>query len=116
MWICALPSVLVQGNDRTVPDVRSAASKDAALLLCLEESEESDHFQAETDRQTKSFHFCKKKLDFKTPDAYNVFCQSARGREPQRLMDAEVAQLVEHHLAMVGVASSSLVFRSNMRK
>ena len=34
MWICALPSVLVQGNDRTVPDVRSAASKDAALLLC----------------------------------------------------------------------------------
>ena len=26
--------------------------------------------------------------------------------------DAEIAQLVEHHLAKVGVASSSLVFRS----
>ena len=51
-------------------------------------------------------------LDFEALDAYNVFCQSARGREPRRWMDAEVAQLVEHHLAMVGVASSSLVFRS----
>ena len=60
--------------------------------------------------------FFEKKLDFKMLNAYNVFCQSARGREPRRLMDAEVAQLVEHHLAMVGVASSSLVFRSNMRK
>ncbi len=30
-----------------------------------------------------------------------------------RGFNAEIAQLVEHHLAKVGVASSSLVFRSN---
>ena len=60
----------------------------------------------------KAVSFFEKKLDFKMLNAYNVFCQSARGREPRRLIDAEVAQLVEHHLAMVGVASSSLVFRS----
>ena len=30
--------------------------------------------------------------------------------------NAEVAQLVEHDLAKVGVASSSLVFRSNVQK
>ena len=101
MWICALPSALVQGTDRTVPDVRSAASKDAALLLYVLSSCCSQ----------KSFRFFEKKLDFKMLNAYNVFCQSARGREPRRLIDAEVAQLVEHHLAMVGVASSSLVFR-----
>ena len=29
--------------------------------------------------------------------------------------DAEIAQLVEHDLAKVGVASSSLVFRSNLK-
>jgi hypothetical protein len=34
------------------------------------------------------------------------------GSSPIRVAIAEVAQLVEHHLAMVGVASSSLVFRS----
>ena len=79
-------------------------------------------------------------LDFEAADAYNVFCQSARGLRASMLADgcgsssvgrappchgggrefesrlplqyAEVAQLVEHHLAMVGVASSSLVFRS----
>ena len=28
---------------------------------------------------------------------------------------AEIAQLVEHNLAKVGVASSSLVFRSNLK-
>lgn len=32
---------------------------------------------------------------------------------PQVLKQAEVAHLVEHDLAKVGVASSSLVFRSN---
>ncbi len=31
---------------------------------------------------------------------------------PQTDNDAEIAQLVEHDLAKVGVASSSLVFRS----
>ncbi len=31
---------------------------------------------------------------------------------PQTDSDAEIAQLVEHDLAKVGVASSSLVFRS----
>ena len=30
----------------------------------------------------------------------------------QRSLNAEIAQLVEHNLAKVGVASSSLVFRS----
>ena len=33
-----------------------------------------------------------------------------------RLKPAEVAQLVEHNLAKVGVASSSLVFRSKKNK
>ena len=33
-------------------------------------------------------------------------------REKACLNDAEIAQLVEHDLAKVGVASSSLVFRS----
>ena len=32
---------------------------------------------------------------------------------PLHLLFAEIAQLVEHNLAKVGVASSSLVFRSN---
>ena len=32
-----------------------------------------------------------------------------------RLKPAEVAQLVEHNLAKVGVASSSLVFRSKTK-
>ena len=32
----------------------------------------------------KSFRFRKKMLDFEALDAYNVFCQSARGREPRR--------------------------------
>ena len=34
----------------------------------------------------------------------------------QRKTKAEIAQLVEHDLAKVGVASSSLVFRSALRK
>ena len=33
-----------------------------------------------------------------------------------RLKPAEVAQLVEHNLAKVGVASSSLVFRSKTKE
>ena len=33
--------------------------------------------------------------------------------ERKRNTNAEIAQLVEHNLAKVGVASSSLVFRSN---
>ena len=32
---------------------------------------------------------------------------------PQQVRNAEIAQLVEHNLAKVGVASPSLVFRSN---
>ena len=32
------------------------------------------------------------------------------------ILDAEIAQLVEHDLAKVGVASSSLVFRSKAPK
>ena len=34
---------------------------------------------------------------------------------PTLIFYAEVAQLVEHNLAKVGVASSSLVFRSNKK-
>ena len=45
-----------------------------------------------------------------------MFCQSARHRgggiADNYIKSAEIAQLVEHHLAKVGVASSSLVFRS----
>ena len=37
-------------------------------------------------------------------------------REKRRRADAEIAQLVEHDLAKVGVASSSLVFRSKAPK
>ena len=33
---------------------------------------------------------------------------------PLHLLFAEIAQLVEHNLAKVGVASSSLVFRSSL--
>ena len=33
-------------------------------------------------------------------------------KQPEKVFDAEIAQLVEHNLAKVGVASSSLVFRS----
>ena len=41
----------------------------------------------------------------------------ARGvRFPHGLQPAEIAQLVEHNLAKVGVASSSLVFRSFLHK
>ena len=40
----------------------------------------------------------------------------ARGvRFPHGLQPAEIAQLVEHNLAKVGVASSSLVFRSTLK-
>ncbi len=35
---------------------------------------------------------------------------------PRQKRQAEIAQLVEHDLAKVGVASSSLVFRSALRK
>ena len=45
---------------------------------------------------------------------YYVFCQRRKvelnGTDEKQI--AEIAQLVEHHLAKVGVASSSLVFRS----
>ena len=36
------------------------------------------------------------------------------GTEKQIRRNAEIAQLVEHNLAKVGVASSSLVFRSKV--
>ena len=36
-------------------------------------------------------------------------------KQPEKVFDAEIAQLVEHNLAKVGVASSSLVFRSLMK-
>ena len=35
---------------------------------------------------------------------------------PLHLFSAEIAQLVEHNLAKVGVAGPSPVFRSNIRK
>ena len=36
-------------------------------------------------------------------------------KQPEKVFNAEIAQLVEHNLAKVGVASSSLVFRSLMK-
>jgi hypothetical protein len=42
-------------------------------------------------------------------------CRAIETNEFQKLLIAEVAQLVEHDLAKVGVASSSLVFRSKAR-
>ena len=43
-----------------------------------------------------------------------TFAPAFEGRESLEIVksDAEIAQLVEHDLAKVGVASSSLVFRS----
>ena len=43
----------------------------------------------------------------------NLFSRNERSRKSQvYAVNAEIAQLVEHNLAKVGVASSSLVFRS----
>ena len=43
----------------------------------------------------------------------NLFSRNERSRKSQvYVVNAEIAQLVEHNLAKVGVASSSLVFRS----
>ena len=44
---------------------------------------------------------------FKSPSGRHFLLEVVMAVE-----DAEIAQLVEHHLAKVGVASSSLVFRS----
>ena len=42
-----------------------------------------------------------------------IFSRNERSRKSQvYVVNAEIAQLVEHNLAKVGVASSSLVFRS----
>ena len=45
-----------------------------------------------------------------------TFAPAFKGRESLEIVksDAEIAQLVEHDLAKVGVASSSLVFRSKV--
>ena len=45
-----------------------------------------------------------------------TFAPAFKGRESLETVksDAEIAQLVEHDLAKVGVASSSLVFRSKV--
>ena len=47
-----------------------------------------------------------------------TFAPAFKGRESLETVksDAEIAQLVEHDLAKVGVASSSLVFRSKAPK
>ena len=47
----------------------------------------------------------------------NLFSRNERSRKSQvYVVNAEIAQLVEHNLAKVGVASSSLVFRSRICK
>ena len=46
----------------------------------------------------------------------NFRCQRVQQKIPSFQETAEIAQLVEHNLAKVGVASSSLVFRSNSLK
>ncbi len=62
----------------------------------------------------KRFYFEK---NFEEMDYSSIFASSNReGRDVrnriERLKKAKVAQLVEHNLAKVGVASSNLVFRS----
>ena len=42
----------------------------------------------------------------------STFASRLRENAYSNKMNAEIAQLVEHNLAKVGVASSSLVFRS----
>ncbi len=45
-----------------------------------------------------------------------IFCVPLQSQTKRTGLDAEVAQLVEHNLAKVGVASSSLVFRSKTKQ
>ena len=61
----------------------------------------------------KSFAEWKKVCTF-APAFETNNCRFFRGQESLEMVksDAEIAQLVEHDLAKVGVASSSLVFRS----
>ena len=61
----------------------------------------------------KSFAEWKKVCTF-APAFQKKKCLFYRGQESLEIVksDAEIAQLVEHDLAKVGVASSSLVFRS----
>ena len=58
------------------------------------------------------FYFFKKSVDKHARKMYYIPCQSRRALTNTNEENAEIAQLVEHHLAKVGVASSSLVFRS----
>ena len=46
----------------------------------------------------------------------STFASRLRENAYSNKMNAEIAQLVEHNLAKVGVASSSLVFRSRQRR
>ncbi len=64
----------------------------------------------------KAFYF---KKHFAEMDYSSIFASSNRdGRDVrnkiERLKKAKIAQLVEHNLAKVGVASSNLVFRSRV--
>ena len=62
----------------------------------------------------KNADFLKKKEDLFGGKKINVyFCIAFERKRLFDRMFAEIAQLVEHNLAKVGVASSSLVFRSH---
>ncbi len=60
-------------------------------------------------RMEKSLYFCTR---FR---GKNVLLLESRESLEIVHYDAEIAQLVEHDLAKVGVASSSLVFRSSLQ-
>ena len=45
-----------------------------------------------------------------------IFAPAIRKVVEKHISTAEIAQLVEHNLAKVGVASSSLVFRSKSKR
>ena len=59
----------------------------------------------------------KNKKNFFNSKKVRTFAPAFEGREVLEIVvkhNAEIAQLVEHDLAKVGVASSSLVFRSGL--
>jgi len=60
--------------------------------------------------EKKNKFFFRKNLHRKFLCVY--LCRAFETNEFLKVQNAEVAQLVEHDLAKVGVASSSLVFRS----
>ena len=64
--------------------------------------------------ETHSEYAVKQMRNFRASEWESLLSHNERSQKSQvRKTNAEIAQLVEHNLAKVGVASSSLVFRSN---